>query len=139
MSRVQCNRKCLIGVALTVCVCPVAIGAPTVKSTAQNFNEPANVERVQSSRVIVNFRLKPGAEPLKRIELYYINNGVENWIKAPNTKAVESPVLFDAPSDGLFGLYLVFYSASGASPLPSSGTQPHRWVRVDRTARLLRF
>lgn len=92
---------------------------------------PAEIERVNASRIHVHFRLKPGSKP-RAVQVYFTNDGARSWHAARSAPA-ESPAVFDAPADGDFGLYLAFASAEGSARQPAPGKAPHRWVRVDRT------
>lgn len=91
-------------------------------------------DRVTSPHVLLHFQLKQGADPLTGIDLYFTTDDGETWKKSKRPKGVESPVAWDAPTDGAYGFYLQFHTAKASSPVPTKGTRPHRRVRVDTSA-----
>lgn len=127
-------RFWLAVVAVLQAVSAGAVAAPSVNPAATRAACPPDVERVATSRVLVNYRLKPGAEPVTRVDLYYTIDDGANWKKAPDSLRAAPPISFDAPGDGTYGLYLVFHTDSTTSAKPTTGTQPHRRVHVDRRA-----
>ena len=96
--------------------------------------QPADVERVASSRVHLNYRVKPGVEPITAVQLFVSTDSGVTWTPAATHRGTDGPIVFDAPSDGLYAFYLRFETTNATAPAPTAGTSPHRWVRVDRSA-----
>jgi tetratricopeptide (TPR) repeat protein len=94
--------------------------------------DPDRIKQFRSRMVKIDFELRTGREGLSAVELWYTPDQTATWTKADIPGARSSPIIWTAPQDGLFGLYLIVSNSAGASsPPPTAGTAPHQWVRVD--------
>jgi len=92
------------------------------------------VETVTSSHVLIGYEVVPSREPVTKVELWYTKNQGKSWAAAAQVKPDVNPIVFDAPSDGVYGFFLVLHNARASTRMPASGVAAHRWVRVDRSA-----
>jgi tetratricopeptide (TPR) repeat protein len=90
---------------------------------------------VASSRVMIGYQTAPNSPKVTAAELWYTRDRGKSWQRSSGGESAQSPIAFDAPDDGLYGLYIVLHNANGASAqAPKAGTAPQQWVMVDRTA-----
>jgi len=93
------------------------------------------VASIASSRVLVGYRAKSNAPRPSKAELWYTRDRGRTWQKSSLASNGPSPLQFDAPEDGLYGLYIILHGDGGASAEPPKpGFAPQRWVRVDTTS-----
>jgi Flp pilus assembly protein TadD len=108
---------CLMGVLCLTC--PAQGGDPA---------------RVQSRVFDIEYAVNREALPLDAVDLWYTLDRGQSWHKYGADDDRQSPFVFHAPSEGLFGLFFVVTNATGASSQPpTASTKPHRWVFVDYT------
>lgn len=112
---------------------PLRAGEPGVRAS-EGGGLPDRIPCVPSSRILIHYTWSPESPAPSRVELWYTQDEGRTWQKASLTEAAPSPVVFDAPGDGLYGFFLVLHGPHGSMPAPSSGTAAQRWVRIDRTA-----
>jgi Flp pilus assembly protein TadD len=94
-----------------------------------------------SSRVFdVKYAVNQEALPLDSVVLWYTADRGESWHQYGADEDRRSPCVFNAPSEGLFGLFFVVTNATGASSQPPhADTRPHQWVYVDYTPPILQL
>lgn len=89
---------------------------------------------VRSRRFDIQYTVNDSALPLDSVQLWYTLDRGETWLEFGRDEDRHSPMPFEAPREGLFGLYLVVTNAAGPScPPPGRGVQPHLLVHVDFT------
>lgn len=98
-----------------------------------------DVATVASGRVLVGYHTAPNSPAAAGAELWYTTDRGKTWQRHGVGRNAENPLTFDAPSDGLYGFYLVLYGDGGRSesPQPQPGSAPQQWVYVDRAAPLV--
>lgn len=94
----------------------------------------AETIRVRSRTFEIEYTVNEAALPLDSVELWYTKDGGQNWQRYGLDDDRQSPMPFRAPSEGLFGFFLVLTNGTGASSAPPGpSTQPHQWAVVDFT------
>ncbi|HVP09976.1 MAG TPA: tetratricopeptide repeat protein [Phycisphaerae bacterium] len=84
---------------------------------------------------MVGYHTARGSDSITAAELWYTCDRGQTWQRSAGGESGQNPIAFEAPQDGLFGLYVVLHNANGASaPAPKTGTAPQQWVLVDRAA-----
>ena len=108
---------CLTGVLCLVC--PAQGGEPT---------------HAQSRVFDIAYVVNREALPLEAVVLWYTLDQSQSWHQYGADEDRQSPFVFNAPTEGLFGLFFVVTNATGASSQPpTASTKPHHWVFVDYT------
>lgn len=92
-----------------------------------------DVQSISSSRVLIDYKVAKGAEPVTRVELWYSRDRGETWQRAKSYDKLQNPLTFDASQDGLYAFYVALHNARASMPPPTSAVMAHRWIRVDRT------
>ena len=88
--------------------------------------------RVRSQVFDIEYSVNGGALPLDSVRLWYTQDGGANWQVYAFDEDRQSPVIFHAPGEGLFGFFLVLTNATGASsPPPGPSTTAHQTAFVD--------
>ncbi len=94
----------------------------------------AETIRVRSRTFEIEYTVNEAALPLDSVELWYTKDGGQNWRRYGLDDDRQSPITFRAPSEGLFGFFLVLTNGTGASSAPPGpSTHPHQWAVVDFT------
>jgi len=94
--------------------------------------DPARIKHFKSRTVKIDFELRSGRNTVTGVDLWFTDTRSATWTQATLANANASPIVWTAPHDGLYGLYLIVSNAAGASsPPPTSGAAPHQWVQVD--------
>lgn len=89
---------------------------------------------VQSRHIEIDYTLNRDAFPIQAVEMWVTGDRGSSWQLVGQDQDLVSPAVFEAPSEGLFGLFLIIKNATGPSSLPpSASTPPQRWVFVDET------
>ncbi len=97
--------------------------------------DPARIKHFKSRTVKIDFELRSGRDTVTGVDLWFTDTRSSTWTQATLANANASPIVWTAPHDGLYGLYLIVSNAAGASsPPPTSGAAPHQWVQVDAAA-----
>ena len=135
-------NKFLLPMALMVSLAVPTVGVcgededPGAAPAGGGFFEN-RVQTVTSSRVLIGYEVLPGRDPVTKVELWFTQDRGKAWVAAEQVTPEVNPIVFDAPSDGVYGFFLVLHNARASTPMPVSGVAPHRWIRVDRTAPLV--
>ena len=83
----------------------------------------------------IEYAVNPEAEPLDAVQVWYTMDRGSSWHLYGVDADRQSPVAFNAPAEGLYGLYIVLTNATGpSSPPPTASDAAHSWVFVDYTA-----
>ncbi len=89
-------------------------------------------EPVRSRIVEIDYDVGENAFPLDSVQLWVTADRGQTWKLHCVDADRQSPVVFESPGEGLYGLFVVVRNATGPSSMePSATTQPHRWVFVD--------
>src|SRR6185503_11511376 len=88
----------------------------------------------QSPKIEIGFQSARGSSSVDYCELWYTTDRAKSWTRWEESgTSPEGKVTFEAPSDGLYGFYLILHNdAGGSAPPPEAGMAPHDWVCVDR-------
>lgn len=116
---------------------PVPAAANSVWDTRLSDSE---ITSVASSRILISPRSTPGSAPFTEATLWFTSDRAQTWQQWTGASEPNGSITFEAPSDGLYGLYSVLHNAAGASaPAPQPGTAPQKWVWVDRSAPIVQI
>lgn len=97
-----------------------------------NPPERHQIEQIRARHFAVHYAVPAEARPLDQVDLWYTFDEGRNWTHYGSDPDLTSPFDFDAPREGLCGIYLILANASGTSgEAPNAQTQPHQWVFVD--------
>ena len=112
----------------------VAVAAWAVTAVGANPPPRSQIQLVGTQRFDVYYEIPPGALPLDSVQLWYTFDAGRSWTHFGDDDDRQSPMVFDAPREGLCGLYLILTNEAGASgPQPQVTTEPHQWVFIDYT------
>lgn len=94
----------------------------------------AEVSKVRSRVFDLHYQINASAMPLDSVQLWYTADQGMTWHLHGYDDDRQSPVSFQAPSEGKFGFYVLALNATGpSSQQPTRGTRPQAWVFVDYT------
>ncbi len=89
---------------------------------------------VQSRVFDIEYKVNASATPLESVSLWYTSDGGLSWHHYGFDEDRQSPMAFNAPSEGLLGFLFVMKNSAGqSSAAPSAGTRPHLRAFVDFT------
>ena len=128
------NRECVTAWRLAHVV-PVVVAALGWFSPV-TATEP---QAVRSQTIEIHYRTgDTGANA--EIELWYTRDRGATWKKYGIDPNGQSPFLFDAPAEGLYGITLIVRDGNRASvPTPKPFDQPQRWIFIDYTPPLAQW
>ena len=114
---------------------PPTPGGPVSGGPAfQPVEDDLRYALVRSRLFDIDYQVNPEAQPLSRVELWYKTGRDGPWHRYGLDDDRQSPVVFNAPSEGLYGFYLILTNAAGASGgPPTPDAQPHHWAFIDYT------
>lgn len=102
---------------------------------AQQAGGDTHVRAIKTQTVEVHYDVAHGSPGLLAVELWYTTDEGKSWLRYGADADRVSPVAFRPPAVGLYGFYIVVSNQAGASSgPPQSGTAPHAYCLVDRTA-----
>jgi len=94
---------------------------------------------VRARDIELHYRLT-GASSAAQIELWYTRDRGISWQSYGVDPDGQSPFLFTAPAEGLYGFTLIVHDGTRVSgPPPQYQKQPQRWVFVDYTPPLAQW
>lgn len=134
-SQVRLNIKAGYAMFLTICrhgglVRLVALSLCWWGATVRAEDHPSVATRTFD----IDYSVAEEAHPLDAVDLWYTTDKGQTWRHYGSDDDRQSPIVFHAPSEGLFGFFVVATNAAGASsPEPQAGTEPHEWAFVDYT------
>ncbi len=89
---------------------------------------------VQSQIFGIEYAVNQDALPLDSVQLWYTLDRGDSWHQYGFDEDRQSPITFHAPTEGLYGFFLIAANSTGpSSAAPTKGTGPHQWVFVDFT------
>ena len=90
--------------------------------------------KVRSKVFDIGYRVNEESLPLESVRLWYTRDKGSTWQLYGRDEDAQSPISFNAPSEGVYGFYLVAGNAAGISGgEPQAGTEPQQWAYVDFT------
>ena len=119
------------GEALITVNTPAPAGRPQPAPVARD----SDVTLVNNKRINLHFEVKDiGKSGVGTIQLWYTRDG-HKWQKYSETPKAQSPYLFEAPEEGLYGFTFVAVSGVGVvgEEPPHENDPPQVWVEVDLT------
>jgi hypothetical protein len=95
----------------------------------------AQKQYLNSRHVVMDYRIdQVGPSGVSKVEVWMTRDEGKSWQKLCEDKNRKSPVEFDLPGEGLYGLIMVVTSGTGlGGTVPTPGTQPDCWIEVDTT------
>jgi hypothetical protein len=90
---------------------------------------------INHTHVIMEYRIDQiGPSGVGKVEVWITGDEGKTWQLLCEDADKRSPVEFDLPREGLFGISVVVTNGNGmGDPPPTPGTQPECWVEVDTT------
>ena len=105
--------------------------APLLLVGIANAAEPV---AVRSRDFDVDYRVNEASLPLEAVSLWFTSDEGNTWQKFGEDDDRQPPIVFHAPDEGLYGLYVLAENSTGPSSTPPTArTTPHIWVFVDET------
>lgn len=90
--------------------------------------------RVPSRVFEIQYEVNAEAQPLDSVQLWYTLDRGRTWHLYGADEDRQPPFTFNAPAEGLYGLFFVVSNATGVSSNPPDGNAAaHHWVFVDYT------
>ena len=82
----------------------------------------------------IAYEVRDDALPLTSVVLWYTLDRGDTWQDYSPDDDRQSPITFHAPTEGLFGFFLVLTNTTGASSQPPTpSTSPQLWAFIDDT------
>jgi len=107
----------------------LALGSPSLSAPTA----------IRARDIELHYRLV-GATETARVELWYTRDRAVTWQSYGPDPDGQSPFLFTAPTEGLYGFTLIVRDGARVSaPQPRPYQQPQRWVFVDYTPPLAQW
>jgi len=90
---------------------------------------------VNATHVSLEYAIEQqGPSGVSKVEVYVTRDNGMTWQSAHEDTYAHSPVEFDLPGEGLYGVVLTVSNGTGlATPPPQRGETPDYWVEVDLT------
>lgn len=95
----------------------------------------ANRQVLNSTHVVLDYRIdQVGPSGVSKVEVWMTPDEGKSWQRLCEDPDRHSPVEFDLPREGLYGVCIVVTNGNSISdPPPSAGTVPDWWIEVDTT------
>jgi hypothetical protein len=95
----------------------------------------ANRQLINSMHVVLDYRIdQVGPSGVSKIDVWMTPDEGKTWQRVLEDREHRSPVEFDLPHEGLYGVCLVVTNGNSISdPPPAAGTTPDWWIEVDTT------
>lgn len=95
---------------------------------------------VRTQSVELHYRIVPDTMPLIEVDLWYTTDHGRSWWRYGSDPDCTPPMIFGAPSEGLYGFYIVAANRAGCSSgPPQPGTPPQSNCLVDLTSPVVQF
>ncbi|MBN1345266.1 MAG: tetratricopeptide repeat protein [Phycisphaerae bacterium] len=110
----------------------LSLGLSTRFALAGDLDDGGTIARVQSQQLEVHFQT-PDPGLIRSAELWYTFDRGATWKRFDFDVAQRrSPLIFNAPKEGLYGFFIIVRNDAGASsPPPKPGTAPQQWAFMD--------
>jgi hypothetical protein len=121
---------------------PSADSDPIPAHVESRSNKPVPADATSTNRQLLNsthaelaYQLdQVGPSGVGKVEVWMTGDEGKTWKKLCEDKNRKSPVEFDLPGEGVYGLTLVVSNGYGmGDPPPAKGDQPDAWIEVDTT------
>src|SRR5262245_13090691 len=101
--------------------------APALPSAGKHF--------VNSLRVSLDYALD--SPNVARVEGFATRDGGRSWMRIGEDLDRRSPLEFELPEDGVYGISLVVSTPTSPRAMPAAGDTPDCWIEVDLTKPLV--
>jgi hypothetical protein len=97
---------------------------------------PGNKQLINSTRASLDYRIDQiGPSGIGKVEVYMTADQGQTWQRLCDDPDRRSPVEFDLPGEGLFGIRLAITNGNGfGGTPPRRGDTPTCWIEVDTSA-----
>jgi hypothetical protein len=121
---------------------PPTVPGPELTQPAQpapashsNTAAPGNRQLVNNTHVVLDYRIdQVGPSGVSKVDVWMTPDQGKTWARLCEDPDRRSPVEFDLPREGLYGITVVVTNGNNISdPPPVSGTAPDLWIEVDMT------
>jgi len=108
------------------------LGVAAVPLVAIDPPDEATIPRIRDKAFEVHFQTDD-ATAIRSVEVWFTLDRGRTWARyVPDPPDRSSPVMFVAPKEGLYGLFVIVGNDYGASATPpTAGTAPQQWCFVD--------
>jgi hypothetical protein len=100
-------------------------------------HEPGQVNKqiINHTHVVMDYRIdQVGPSGVGKVEVWLTADAGKTWERLCEDADKRSPVEFDLPSEGLYGVSVVVTNGNlMGEPPPTSGSKPDCWIEVDMT------
>jgi hypothetical protein len=124
----------------TVARTETKVGKPVAQpSFASEPTPPAQAsvgkQVINSTHAALEYHIDQlGPSGIGKVEVWLTKDGGQGWARWCDDPDRKTPVEFDLPGEGLFGVKLVVSNGNGVSePTPKPGDAPDCWIEVDTT------
>jgi hypothetical protein len=95
----------------------------------------ANRQILNSTHVVLDYRIdQVGPSGVSKVEVWMTPDEGKSWQRLCEDPDRRSPVEFDLPREGLYGISIIVTNGNSISdPPPSAGSTPDWWIEVDTT------
>ncbi len=95
----------------------------------------ANRQLINSTHAVLDYRIdQVGPSGVSKVEVWMTADEGKTWQRLCEDPSHRSPVEFDLPHEGLYGVCIVVTNGNSISdPPPTAGTTPDWWIEVDTT------
>lgn len=113
----------------------VACTNPAACAIAGRYSSSPPLQMVNGKHVALDYQVdQMGPSGLGKVEVWLTHDEGQSWHKVCDDPDRHSPVEFDLPTEGTYGLAMVLCSGSGLEGAPPArGDTPDWWVEVDCT------
>jgi Bacterial Ig-like domain len=91
---------------------------------------------INTTRASIEYRIEQvGPSGVGKVEVWLTADGGKTWQLRGDNAERRSPVQFELPGEGLYGVYLAITNGNGfGGRAPQPGEQPQCWIEVDMSA-----
>ncbi|HZZ80919.1 MAG TPA: hypothetical protein VFE62_20625 [Gemmataceae bacterium] len=112
---------------------PSIINDATLQQPTAPVKSPAGTV-MSNTRISLDYQIENAAQgSIAVVEVWLTRDQGRSWQKHAEVPGNRSPIEFQLPGEGLFGLTLVARNGKAAVSPPAPGDTPDSWVEVDST------